>query len=379
MKILGSQMTVDFTGMTLRQGLEYLNTKTGLLILPDPQSLKDANVDLDEQVNFKSSNKLSVRSILRKILADKGLSYTVNENGVDVVTVEKARNSTVVRVYPVGDLVTRSGRSSSTIRSPADWCGTSPAPACRRRMRSPGPRSRTCFAPRSIRATGTDRARHDRLQRNVRHPRHPRQAPRSSSWSPARSTADDAPHIAPGLPGTVALVARVDARTSVCVNLPPHLKTPAATRRSRASPGLSERNPACSIWRRCRRRSGRMASTAGSSTISAASTCWPAASSASGRADASRRWFYFIPAQASRESWSIASNRASLDHLPGKAQRLPALAGTRSRRAALVHGAEANRDGVRAAERQSLRLARRRRHHRTGASRSASRSCRPAT
>ena len=106
MKILGSQITPDFTGMSLRQGLEYLNQKTGLLILPDPQSLKDANADLDEQINFKSSSKLSVRAILRKILADKGLSYTVNENGIDVVTVEKARNSTVVRVYPINDLVT---------------------------------------------------------------------------------------------------------------------------------------------------------------------------------------------------------------------------------------------------------------------------------
>jgi hypothetical protein len=106
MKILGSQMSADFTGMSLRQGLEYLNQKTGLLILPDPQSLKDANADLDEQINFKSSSKLSVRAILRKILADKGLSYTVNENGVDVVTVEKARNSTVVRTYPIMDLIT---------------------------------------------------------------------------------------------------------------------------------------------------------------------------------------------------------------------------------------------------------------------------------
>jgi hypothetical protein len=106
MNILGSQITPDFTGMTLRQGLEYLNTKTGLLIVPDPQSLKDANVDLDEQVNFKSSSKLSVRTVLRKILADKGLSYIVSENGVDVVTVEKARNSTVVRAYPILDLIT---------------------------------------------------------------------------------------------------------------------------------------------------------------------------------------------------------------------------------------------------------------------------------
>jgi hypothetical protein len=106
MKILGSQMAPDFSGMSLRQGFEYLNEKTGLLISPDPQSLKDANVDLDEQVNFKNASKMSVRAILRKILADKGLSYTVNENGVDVVTAEKARNTTVVRVYPISDLIT---------------------------------------------------------------------------------------------------------------------------------------------------------------------------------------------------------------------------------------------------------------------------------
>jgi hypothetical protein len=106
MNILSSQISVDFTGFTLRQTLEYLTTKTGLLIVPDGQSLKEANVDLDEQTNFKSNQKMSVRSILRRILADKGLSYTVNENGIDVVTIERARQATVVRTYPINDLVT---------------------------------------------------------------------------------------------------------------------------------------------------------------------------------------------------------------------------------------------------------------------------------
>jgi hypothetical protein len=105
MTSLGKTMTVDFTGKNLRQVIDYLSSQTGLTILPDPASLKEAGADLEDQVNFKSPGPLSVRAILRKVLADRGLSYIVTENGVDVVTIEKARQATVVRVYPIGDLV----------------------------------------------------------------------------------------------------------------------------------------------------------------------------------------------------------------------------------------------------------------------------------
>ncbi|MEI7686084.1 MAG: hypothetical protein WCL32_13750 [Planctomycetota bacterium] len=106
MTALGSTIEGDFTGMNFRAALDYIHQKTGLVIIPDAQSMKEANVDYDDPVNFKIAAKISVRTALRKILGDRGLSYIVSEGGINVVTVQRARETTVVRVYNVRDLVT---------------------------------------------------------------------------------------------------------------------------------------------------------------------------------------------------------------------------------------------------------------------------------
>ena len=58
-------------------------------------------------------------------------------------------------------------------------------------------------------------------------------------------------------------------------------------------------------------------------------TCSPVACcSARPTRHATRRWLYFIPASGEPRSWCIASRPAALDHLPGRQDRLSALAGT---------------------------------------------------
>ncbi len=106
MKALGSTVDANFAGMTFRQALSSLSEKTGLLIIPEANSLKEANVEYDDPVNFSVNGKVTVRTILRKILGDRGLAYVVNEGTVNVVTAQRARESTVVRIYPINDLVT---------------------------------------------------------------------------------------------------------------------------------------------------------------------------------------------------------------------------------------------------------------------------------
>lgn len=106
MSALRSTIDGDFTGMNFRQSLDYIHQKTGLIIIPDAASMKEANVDYDDPVNFKINAKIAVRTALRKILGDRGLSYIVSEGGINVVTIQKARDTTVTRVYNVRDLVT---------------------------------------------------------------------------------------------------------------------------------------------------------------------------------------------------------------------------------------------------------------------------------
>ena len=107
LKALNSVMSVNFDKAKLSQVIEDLQNKAGLTILIDEGSLKEANppVDLyEEAVTFKV-NKVTVRTILRKVLADRGLGYVLKDGMVQVMTQQKAREMMVVRAYPVGDLV----------------------------------------------------------------------------------------------------------------------------------------------------------------------------------------------------------------------------------------------------------------------------------
>jgi hypothetical protein len=104
-RTLNSTLSVDFNGVSFKDVINYLQDKTGLAIIVDEGSLREAMVDYeDDKVNFKV-NKVAVRTILRKILADRGLAYVLKEGTVQIVTTQKARETMVVRTYPISDLI----------------------------------------------------------------------------------------------------------------------------------------------------------------------------------------------------------------------------------------------------------------------------------
>lgn len=104
LKALNSTLSVDFNNARLREVLDYLNEKTGQAIFADDDSLKEANVDYDTPITFKQK-KITLRSVLRKILGDLRLTYVLKEGGIQIVTTQKAREAMVVRSYPIDDLV----------------------------------------------------------------------------------------------------------------------------------------------------------------------------------------------------------------------------------------------------------------------------------
>jgi hypothetical protein len=103
LKALNSVMTVDFNKSAFRDVIDYLMEKTGQTIVLDQESLKEAMVEYDDPVTFKGK-KLTVRTILKKVLADRGLTYIIQEGSIQVVTPQKARETVVARAYPIGDL-----------------------------------------------------------------------------------------------------------------------------------------------------------------------------------------------------------------------------------------------------------------------------------
>ena len=88
LKALNSTLSVDFKESQFKDVLEYLMEKTGLSIIVDEGSLKDAMVEYSDPVTFKVK-KVTVRTILKKILADRGLGYILKEGTVQVLTAQR--------------------------------------------------------------------------------------------------------------------------------------------------------------------------------------------------------------------------------------------------------------------------------------------------
>jgi hypothetical protein len=103
-RALSTPTTVTFKGERFQDVIEYLATVTNQPILLDKQALADAQVDYDSPVNLSVKN-VTVRTILRKILAEFGLTYIVKDETIQVVSIAKARETMTVRAYPVGDLL----------------------------------------------------------------------------------------------------------------------------------------------------------------------------------------------------------------------------------------------------------------------------------
>jgi len=105
LKTLNSTMSVNYDNDKFRAVINHLQDRTGLGIIIDEGSLRDANVDYDDPVSFRVE-KASVRTILKKVLGDKGLTYIIKEGNIQVMTPKRASEYTVVRSYPISDLIT---------------------------------------------------------------------------------------------------------------------------------------------------------------------------------------------------------------------------------------------------------------------------------
>ncbi|MBM3992596.1 MAG: hypothetical protein FJ303_00340 [Planctomycetes bacterium] len=104
LKTLNSVMSVEYDNDKFKAVLNHIQEKTGLAIIVDEGSMRDAMVDYDDPVTFKIG-KVSVRTILKKILGDKSLTYIIKEGTIQVMTPKKASEYTVVRTYQVDDLI----------------------------------------------------------------------------------------------------------------------------------------------------------------------------------------------------------------------------------------------------------------------------------
>ena len=106
LKTLNSTLSLDYDNDKFKAVINHLQERTGLNIMIDDASMKEAMVDYDDPVTWKTVRPVTVRTALKKILGDKRLTYIIQEGAIQVMTPEKAAKQTVVRTYPIDDLVT---------------------------------------------------------------------------------------------------------------------------------------------------------------------------------------------------------------------------------------------------------------------------------
>lgn len=104
LKALDTTLKVDFDKTPFQEVLKFLSEKTKQAIVVPEVTLEEAEVGYDSQVTLKLAKPVPMHSILRRILRERGLTYVVKDETIQVVTPERAREMMVVRVHQVMDL-----------------------------------------------------------------------------------------------------------------------------------------------------------------------------------------------------------------------------------------------------------------------------------
>jgi hypothetical protein len=108
LQALNTTISVDFKNSKLEDVIEYLQTYTGQPILVDKEALKDVEASYDTPVTLKVKG-VTVRTVLRRILNDLGMTYVVKEEAIQVTSAQRAKDLMVVRRYYIGDLLAGMG------------------------------------------------------------------------------------------------------------------------------------------------------------------------------------------------------------------------------------------------------------------------------
>jgi hypothetical protein len=94
--IVGKDKPLDYL-------LQEISTAMDQPLLIDERSLKELEIDLKKIGNLDARG-VSARTALRQVLAAQGLTYVIKSETIQVLTVEKARESLTTRVYYLGDV-----------------------------------------------------------------------------------------------------------------------------------------------------------------------------------------------------------------------------------------------------------------------------------
>jgi hypothetical protein len=101
---LDSAIPAQFKDSPLDAVLDYIMAYTGLVIVVDKRALEEVGASYSSPItaNLKGA---TVRTVLRKILSELGLTYVIKDEVIQVVTALQAKSMLVTKVYYIGDLL----------------------------------------------------------------------------------------------------------------------------------------------------------------------------------------------------------------------------------------------------------------------------------
>jgi hypothetical protein len=101
---LKETVSIDFQNEPLADAIDYLKTRAGIEIQFDNQALNDAAIGPSSPVT-RSAHGIRLRSALRLLLDDLGLTWIVRDDVLMITSKERADEAVTTRAYDVADLV----------------------------------------------------------------------------------------------------------------------------------------------------------------------------------------------------------------------------------------------------------------------------------
>jgi hypothetical protein len=105
LKALNAPMSVDFKSEPLQNVIDYLQKQIGEPIIIPREVLAEVNTAYDTPITIQG-DRMSTRSILKKVLAELNLTYVIKDQVIQVTTRERAKDMMTTRVYYIRDLAT---------------------------------------------------------------------------------------------------------------------------------------------------------------------------------------------------------------------------------------------------------------------------------
>ncbi len=104
LEALNKPISPNFDGQTFGEVISYLEKVIGQPIIVPQGALTEAQITSETPVRLKAE-RVTVRTVLKKVLAEVGLAYIIKDQTIQVTTQRGALETLSTRTYYVGDLV----------------------------------------------------------------------------------------------------------------------------------------------------------------------------------------------------------------------------------------------------------------------------------